>query len=126
MARKYKYDQYIFLDSDTIILKEPCFFLNTTYDVSLSPVFSKGVGIHGKTDKNFAYWQNLYRIAGSDVENIPRVKTIFEGDEIFGYWNAGVIAINGESGIFKRWNAMGCPSSVTYADFSTQLIEIKF
>lgn len=104
MARKHNYNQYIFLDSDTIILNEPNFFVHATYDISLSPVYSKGIGMLGGKDENFTYWQKLFEITEADMENLPTVKTIFEGEEIFGYWNAGVIVINGQSAIFKKWN----------------------
>ena len=104
MVRNHNYDQYIFLDSDTIILNEPNFFLGTTYDISVSPVYSKGIGIHRKTDNNYAYWQKLFDTAGTDAEKFTTVKTLLDQEEIFGYWNAGVIAINKQSNILKKWN----------------------
>jgi lipopolysaccharide biosynthesis glycosyltransferase len=100
---KYEYDQYIFLDGDTIVLNEPKGFLKNECEIALSPVYTKGIGIHDFADANGDYWKHLLKICENKNENMPRVKTVFEEDLIVGYWNAGIMAINGKNPIVNDW-----------------------
>jgi len=104
MIKNFRYSQYVYLDGDTIILNEPTLLLNTSCDISLSPVYTKGIGIDGITDKNYTYWKKLFDRTDADIENLPTVNTIFENEEILGYWNGAVIINNKQNFFFQKWN----------------------
>ncbi len=106
MTDHYVYDQYIFLDGDTIVLNEPHEFSNHDSDILLSPVYSKGIGIRDFSDANGAYWIRLLERAGVKNESLPKVKTIFEGEEIIGYWNAGIMVVNRKDKIVEAWKQL--------------------
>jgi len=103
IMEQYDYDQYIFLDGDTIILNEPKQFLEVSTELLLSPVYTKGIGIHELPEKQSIYWNRLFQITKSDISNLQRVKTILEEEDIIGYWNAGIMVINGKSPLIKDW-----------------------
>lgn len=104
MAKNFKYDQYVYLDGDTLVLNEPTGLSSSSGDISLSPVYTKGIGINGKHDKNYGYWKKLFDRINVDFENLIAVKTIFEKEEIIGYWNGAVIINNNQNSFFQRWN----------------------
>ena len=102
----YTYDQYIFLDGDTVVMNEPHEFLNYDSAFLLSPVYKKGIGIQDFGDANGAYWSRLFERVGAKTENLPKVKTIIEGVDIIAYWNAGIIVVNAKSEIVKAWKQL--------------------
>lgn len=103
IIENYEYEQYIFLDSDTLILKEPIKFLKSKKPCMLSPVYTKGIGIKDLKDRNGDYWQQLFDWTKTDVENLPTVKTVYEQEQIIAYWNAGIMAINAKIPALKTW-----------------------
>ena len=100
---RYTYDQYIFLDGDTLVLSEPNGYLKEDCEILLSPVYTRGVGIRDFNDTNGAYWKRIIDLTGGKSENLTTVKTVIEEEEIIGYWNAGIIILNGQSRIAKDW-----------------------
>jgi hypothetical protein len=106
MIDHYAYDQYIFLDGDTVVLNEPLQLLNQCSDFLLSPVYTKGIGIQNFDDTNGPYWSKILVKAGVKREVLPKVKTIIEGAEIIGYWNAGIIVVNGKKHVVEAWKQL--------------------
>jgi hypothetical protein len=102
----FSYDQYLFLDGDTIVLDDPTGLFSGNANVMLSPVNSKGVGIIDIGDSNGAYWKELYNLASVETETIPRLKTVEKEEEILAYWNSGVILFNGNHGICNKWKIL--------------------
>ncbi len=106
MAREYKYENYVFLDSDSLVLAEPVGYQNSDSDIALCPVYTRGLGITESDDENKKYWKKLFKISGIEYENLPKVKTVFGEEEIVAFWNAGIIFVKGRNDIFKRWNEL--------------------
>ena len=108
VMENFSYDQYLFLDGDTIVLNDPTGFFSSDDDVMLSPVNFKGVGIIDLGDPNGAYWKELFNLACVETETIPKLKTVAKKEEILSYWNSGVILFNGNHGICHEWkNLLG-------------------
>ena len=125
MEKKHKYEKYIYLDSDTIILNEPHLLLSTTCDISLSPVYTKGIGISTRNDKNYEYWQKLFDAAKIEMNNLPTIKTLFENETIIGYWNGAIIAHNRQYNFFWKWNdlVVNLLENTIYPDTGIYFIE---
>jgi len=92
-ARKRPSENIIFLDSDTIMLGEPSLLIDPSHDLAIAPVFEKGIGIGSKSDRNYPFWQKLCQLTQLDIDQFPRVKVGGSGEEIFAYWNTGVIGM---------------------------------
>jgi len=94
-------DRFVFLDSDTFVLREPAALLADRDDVArLRPVEKRLAGSTG-SDENAAYWRSLFEEAG--VASPVLVETTLTGERIFGYWNAGVVSGPGRAGFFRHW-----------------------
>lgn len=106
ILKNYAYDQYIFLDSDTLILNEPTELMTTSGDISICAVTHKGVGMSGTRDANSEYWLKLLEHAHVNKDNLPFVETSVTREKIIAYWNTGVISFNAGSSICEEWNAL--------------------
>jgi hypothetical protein len=103
MVNNYSYEQYLFIDGDTVIVDDPVKFLLESNDIYICPVFSKGLGISNLSDTNSNYWLRLFEITDKNPENQIKVETISTKEKIIGYWNSGVILFNGRSSICSDW-----------------------
>lgn len=93
----------VFADSDQMVLGDPqAFLLPASCDVTARPVDYKGVGAEGPDDPNYPYWEKLYRIAG--VSKREYVETLVDRRRILGYWQAGLVGVRREAGVFARWS----------------------
>lgn len=102
-AQKLQNDYLLFLDSDNVVFNDLGGILTRSENVvSMRVVGQKGVGSDGY-DENAAYWKKLYTLFG--VKNPGFVKTGIEGEEIFSYYNSGLIFARRDSGLFQRWKA---------------------
>lgn len=96
------YDILVFADSDKLVLSEPtALLLPPQYDIALTPVGSKGIGIRDKNDTEYEYWQRIYEVC--KVDTITYVKTTIDLQQIQGYWNSGLIAARPKKMIFSQW-----------------------
>lgn len=100
-ARKLSDDYLLFLDSDNVVFNDLGELLaEQEADVRIRVVGQKGVGSDGN-DENATYWKKLHGLFG--VKNPGFVKTGIEGQEIFNYYNSGLIFARRDSGLFQRW-----------------------
>lgn len=109
------FDFLVFVDSDMLILSEPTdLLLSPEYDIALRPVGSKGVGISGKDDTEYDYWQRLYAVC--HVEQITYTETTIDAKYIQGYWNSGLMSVRRSSKIYSQWetNLLQMLRSQTY------------
>ena len=102
----HNYDQYLFLDSDTIVVADPTKYFSKSVDIMLSPVNTKGVGIANFGDTNSAYWISLFEMAGVDLETLPKIETEASKEKIISYWNSGVLLFNGQTSICNKWKKL--------------------
>jgi len=92
LADKYIHTDYVcWIDSDTIILKEPFSTVDfSKYDVSAC-VSDKNIGSSGNGDRFEPYWDSLCNVLGLQVNDMPWVVTKDnEQDKIRLYFNSGV------------------------------------
>jgi hypothetical protein len=95
----------VFLDSDTVVLNEPrALLLPASYDIGLRPSDKVGVATSGPTDRNYAYWHQLYQLLSVDPSLVGRVATTVDQQTIYAYYNSGVMSVRREAGIFRQWN----------------------
>ena len=105
ITEHYDYDQYIFLDGDTIVLQEPKELLTRKKGIALSPVATKGAGIHGPRDSNSEYWERLVSKPNLLYEQ-ESIETTVSKEEIVPYWNSGVIVFGSKSSISGKWSEL--------------------
>jgi hypothetical protein len=100
--RRLDADVLVFCDSDAVFLAEPNdLLLEEGADVAVRPVGRVGKGSTGPGHENEDYWQRMYELAG--VSERPFVETGVTGKRIRGYWQAGLVAMRRNAGLFERW-----------------------
>lgn len=96
----------IFLDSDKIVLRQPsALTLPPDVDIAARPVDGKFIGCSGdQRDENYGYWCRLYEIANA----VPKrtVRTTFDNQVIWEYYNSGLVAAKRAAGIFSHWETV--------------------
>ena len=89
------------MDSDTIIINEPSFLEEFNFDIRLGKVVVQNVGTLGLGSKNYELWKKLYE--NFNINPSFRTSTLSSDEEIFGYWNSGVVSIRKNKNIFNEW-----------------------
>lgn len=91
----------LWLDSDTVVVRDLAPVLAYKTEVMACPVFAKGIGSAGPEDFNEYYWSALYELCG----NLREVycSTILGGDRIRAFYNTGVILSQSGTGLFDMW-----------------------
>lgn len=106
VMKNYMYDQYVFLDSDTLVLKEPTDLFSFSGDIAVSPVTHKGAGMLANSSAIDSYWSQLLHHLEIDTNDFPVIETSLTKEEIIAYWNSGVILFNGRTAICEEWKAL--------------------
>jgi hypothetical protein len=91
----------VFVDSDTVFLREPAEFRDPDWLVGVRPVGSRNIGSRGEGDRWEEHWQHVYGVTGATGR--PWVETVIEGERIRGYYNTGLVAVQRRAGVFKAW-----------------------
>jgi len=96
-------DLVAFLDSDTLTLQSPE-QLDLAADMDFAAVPSQSSGATtGPSNPNHAYWEQVSRLAGLDVNTFPRVLSHRERDDMHIYWNAAVFVFRRSTGFIKAY-----------------------
>jgi hypothetical protein len=92
----------VFADSDQLILGEPnALLLDSDCDVSIRPVDVKNIGATDESDPNFKYWAQLYELISVDQRKY--VTTTVGQENIFAYWNSGLVVTRCKNSLFNDW-----------------------
>ncbi|HYL73478.1 MAG TPA: hypothetical protein VEU96_04700 [Bryobacteraceae bacterium] len=91
----------VLLDSDTLFLGEPDFSL-AGVDIALRPVDVKGMCTTGPGDPFDEYWRQLCTLCGVDYRDLPQVMTTVDRQTVLANYNAGLVAVRRDSGIFEK------------------------
>jgi hypothetical protein len=91
----------VLLDSDTLFLGEPDFSLRGV-DIALRPVDVKGMCTAGRGDPFDRYWHDLCALCGVDYAELPHVVTTVDRQTVLANYNAGLVAVRRDSGIFEK------------------------
>ncbi len=103
VEEQYSNQNIVFIDSDQIVFNEPIDFeLPNDCDLLIRPVDFKGVGFSSTEEPNFVYWKKLMEDLNFDVLTYDKLKTS-TGDDIYPYFNSGLIITNTKHGLFKQW-----------------------
>ena len=95
-------DYLIFLDSDTLVINPLDTIINEYVDIQLSPVLVKNLGLSSQNDSNYSYWKKIINLF--KLNELQKTRTLITNEEIFGYWNSGVIVVKNHKDIFKKWS----------------------
>ena len=99
---RLKEDILVFLDSDTVIVKEPdAFGLSENILAAVRPVDNKNEGSTGSDDSNDEYWKKMYLICG--VKESSFVETVVGRERIRSFWNSGLVVVRRSEGLFRLW-----------------------
>lgn len=96
-------DVLVWLDPDTVIIREPSeLLLPAGTVVAATPVHHRLVGLpwHHEPD---GYWSALYALCGADPHQNFAVDTIVDREPIWPYFNAGLIVVRPGAGILAAW-----------------------
>lgn len=92
----------IFIDSDQVIFNSFEKIINLLPNqVFVRPVDFKGVGCSDEKDNNYTYWKKLQQELKYEDPKI-KVKTSV-GEDIYPYFNTGLLAVNSALGVFSQW-----------------------
>lgn len=95
-------DRLIFVDTDTMFLAEPTLLIaNDPERVGVRPVDNPGPAMRDPDGPEAAYWSRVFEVC--DCEPPPTVVTTVSGEQIGGYWNAGLIVKPARLPLFQRW-----------------------
>jgi hypothetical protein len=94
-------DNFIFLDSDAVLLAEPDFELQGA-DVAARPVDVKGMCTAGAGDANEEYWRTFCHVCGVDYEKLPFVSTTVERAKVRASYNGGLTVVKTRAGLFQK------------------------
>lgn len=89
------------LDSDTLFVREPDFFLPGAH-VGARPVDVKGMCTEGPGDPFDVYWRDLCELCNINYESLPRVITTVDAKTVRANYNGGLIAARRACGIFQQ------------------------
>ena len=93
-------EEYLFLDSDTLFLRETDLGCLTDNQLGLRAVDGTNIGTSSYEGKNGPYWKAIHRLAGLEATRMVRPSN---GEpEIFEYYNSGFI-YSRIAGLFARW-----------------------
>lgn len=106
VMKNYEYDQYVFLDSDTLVLNEPTNLFSFSGDIAVCPVTHKGAGMLANSSTIDSYWSQLLHQLQIDTNDFPVIETSLAKEKIIAYWNSGVILFNGRTTICEEWKAL--------------------
>jgi len=94
----------VFLDSDTLLLREPALLeLPEGVDVRVRPVDVKGICSSGPGDALEAYWRELAKLCRVDLDALPRIHCTVDGTPVRANYNGGLVVARTGLGIFRRW-----------------------
>lgn len=103
-----KTDILVWLSPNTIILKEPeNFLLDDGKDLGYRPVHHTNVGSLYDTSLD-AFWSLVYQLCEVPEDRIFPMRTHVDNSIIRPYFNAGMLALRPERGLFKAWRDKFC------------------
>lgn len=103
VEQNYKAERFLFIDSDQLVINPPIDLLNNEKELAFAPVDRKGVGTTG-SDHNVDFWSRAYAQFG--IENVRKVRTTINDEEIYEYWNGGLMSVRASTDYFSTWNEL--------------------
>ncbi|HOP11814.1 MAG TPA: hypothetical protein PK629_10025 [Oscillospiraceae bacterium] len=91
-------DEYLWIDVDSCFFKTPVF---PDAQICVNPVDMKNIGV-SYGEPLSPMWRLIYDDFGLDIHGVGSVKTIISKDEIYPYYNAGMIRAKKPDGLFSE------------------------
>jgi hypothetical protein len=93
----------VWLDNDTVILKEPgVFILPANIVLGYRPVMHKNIGsLYSESPDEF--WSRIYADLNVPAETLFPMETFTDHLMVRPYFNAGVLIVKPEAGILRKW-----------------------
>ncbi len=102
-AANGNYEILVWLDYDTILLKEPVeFLLPANINLGYRPVTHQNIGLLFNEPLD-EFWKKSFELMEIDENKIFSMVTPADGDSIKPYINAGCLSVRPERGIFNNW-----------------------
>ncbi len=105
MEENTSFEFLVWLDSDTLFLREPVKFLLPSYiDVGVRPVGARRTYPSTNIHDAFGYcWRELCHHCQVEYESIPFIETFGDRVIIKSCYNSGLVVGRTTKGIFRRW-----------------------
>ena len=101
--KHFTHDQFIFCDSDKLVVNDLSAATDLDgHEIAVRPTHKRGVACVDLDDPNMIYWADIWKELGV-VEPKIRVDTPVGKENVFGYWNSGLIVVSRKSGILSQW-----------------------
>jgi hypothetical protein len=100
----FEHDYILYLDADTILLEFPQIVASRNPpDISLLPVYFKGIGISQPNDREYPFWQAVYSLLNIPLDWHNLITTSLTNQKIIPYWSGAVIWGNAKLRFFSSW-----------------------
>lgn len=98
--RELEEEKLVFCDSDQLVLGDLSELILRNEEIATQQVAFKGIGTNGN-DENTEYWEELYKLLNVQGRNYMLLRD--SGEKIYPYYNAGLISVKRNLGLFKSW-----------------------
>ncbi|MEW6187201.1 MAG: hypothetical protein AB1585_15820 [Thermodesulfobacteriota bacterium] len=96
-------DLLVWMDSDTVFLKEPAeFFLKDGENLGCCPVMLKNISSLSEEPLN-PFWEKVFKGCRTLPENIFSLETLVDAVRIRAQFNAGMLAVRPEKALLRSW-----------------------
>jgi hypothetical protein len=95
--------QLVWMDTDTLVIKEPqALILNEGVKIAVPPVHNQNISsrMDQATD---GYWQLIFSQCHVSKSHVFQMTTVVDKVQIRPHFNAGLISVNPQAGILRRW-----------------------
>lgn len=95
--------QLVWMDTDTLVMKEPqALILKEGVKIAIPPVHLQNVS--SRMDQaSDGFWQLIYSHCRVSKNHIFQMSTVVDKVQIRPHFNAGLISVNPQMGILRRW-----------------------
>jgi hypothetical protein len=95
--------QLVYMDTDTLVMKEPLeLILKEPHKIAIPPVHLQNVS--SRMDQAVdGFWQLIFSHCRVSKNHIFQMTTLVDNIQIRPHFNAGLISVNPQIGILRRW-----------------------
>lgn len=95
--------QLVWMDTDTLVIKEPqALILNEGVKIAIPPVHVQNISSRMDQAAD-GYWQLIYSHCHVSKSHVFQMTTVVDKVQIRPHFNAGLISVNPQAGILRRW-----------------------
>ena len=95
--------QLVWMDTDTLVIKEPqALILKEGVKIAIPPVHIQNISSRMDQAAD-AYWQLIYSQCHVSKSHVFQMTTVVDKVQIRPHFNAGLISVNPQAGILRRW-----------------------